>query len=949
MHKLSPKFILFLLATISQLLVRAQVGFKKEYGTPSNEQGCFVTKMEGSKILIGGIVLTDNKRKVQLLKLDSCLNVEFNKEYQENDVEGIGGNGLGTNYFDHLQNNNLILCGNTGKFSGSNGCPFVMEVDKSGNTVWSKAYSNIKGGIYWNVIRRSASGCYYTSGGGYSDFGFSINKIDSAGNILWMKKISSNIGYALVPSSIIPLINDEFVAIAHLQLGYPHSIAIFRFDSSGNLIWKRYIVSTKPYEDLYPNSATLLNQKIIICGYVNDSGSNQGLMLVLDLNGNTNIVKTYKFNDSTVMFSTPLITSDNNISIIGISQPQPNKVVSAALIKIDTMGNFKWAKKYNDSNNAFFTCHLQTEDGGYYLLGNKLSYINNQDFYFIKVDSLGKSACDYEDINVVVTDRTFKIDTNIKLYDSVITDMVTYPMYMKVKDVAVRERTYCNTQEPFAGIGSALGQDTIIVCDTNIYHIVNFKSNPNSQYYWSTGDTDRRGITVTQTGTYKLRVVKGICESIDSVYVIIAPMDNIVSTRDTLICAGNQITLNAQLKNGTIANIYSYSWSTGDTTQYIKASAAGVYKVTIKNQYGCKLIDSFKVMFIDSLKITNKEDTIICVGQQIVLYINTKGGAMATIKYNWFDMQGNIISNNKNYNTGILNTTTSYIYSVSDKCLIYTDTVTIYVREPLQVQFTSPIDICRGDTAALFVEGSGGDSLAYNYNWDNGLKKGKSQHVFPTTSTLYKVTLHDNCTLKDDTATVMVNVNSPTAFFDAVPDRTTIFHPQIVFNNKTVNSNNSNWYFGDGDSSLNQKNFSQYHNYRDTGTYKVKLVASNNFGCLDSSINTIIIADTFTCYIPNAFYPQSKVGNHIFYPIINDAKIIDMSIYNRWGELVYKTPIGCEPINGKYQGGNDCAVWNGKFMNNSSDCEQGIYLYTITFTDFSNFKHDFMGYLYLIR
>lgn len=74
-----------------------------------------------------------------------------------------------------------------------------------------------------------------------------------------------------------------------------------------------------------------------------------------------------------------------------------------------------------------------------------------------------------------------------------------------------------------------------------------------------------------------------------------------------------------------------------------------------------------------------------------------------------------------------------------------------------------------------------------------------------------------------------------------------------------------------------------------------------------------------------------------------------MTIYNRWGELVYKTTEGCEPINGKYISGNDCGAWNGKRMNTNAECEQGEYLFMIRFVD-SNFKaHDYNGIVYLIR
>ncbi len=102
-------------------------------------------------------------------------------------------------------------------------------------------------------------------------------------------------------------------------------------------------------------------------------------------------------------------------------------------------------------------------------------------------------------------------------------------------------------------------------------------------YLWSTGATTSC-ITVSEAGTYSVTVTSTAgCESMCSATLVVNPLPVCNITGDLFICAEGQITELCVTGEG------SYLWSTGETTNCITVSAAGVYSVTITGTGGCVL------------------------------------------------------------------------------------------------------------------------------------------------------------------------------------------------------------------------------------------------------------------------------------------------------------------------------------------------------------------------
>ena len=110
----------------------------------------------------------------------------------------------------------------------------------------------------------------------------------------------------------------------------------------------------------------------------------------------------------------------------------------------------------------------------------------------------------------------------------------------------------------------------------------------------------------------------------------------------------------------------------------------------------------------------------------------------------------------------------------------------------------------------------------------------------------------------------------------------------VNFINKSQNASAYLWTFGANDSSHVT---SPTYIYTDSGNYVITLVAYSNNGCQNDTAYGIIkvIDGTITIYIPNAFSPNNDGINDVF--DINGVGIANYhySIYNRWGEEVFRT------------------------------------------------------------
>jgi gliding motility-associated-like protein len=110
------------------------------------------------------------------------------------------------------------------------------------------------------------------------------------------------------------------------------------------------------------------------------------------------------------------------------------------------------------------------------------------------------------------------------------------------------------------------------------------------------------------------------------------------------------------------------------------------------------------------------------------------------------------------------------------------------------------------------------------------------------------------------------------------------------------------------------------YTFEDTGSFEIRQVVQNEFGCIDSMSLFARVQDGFNLFVPNSFSPDGDGLNDYFKVYGQDIRSFNMKIYSRWGQLLYES--------------NDLdSGWDGKTRLSDSVLPSGSYFYMIEVVD----------------
>ena len=253
--------------------------------------------------------------------------------------------------------------------------------------------------------------------------------------------------------------------------------------------------------------------------------------------------------------------------------------------------------------------------------------------------------------------------------------------------------------------------------------------------------------------------------------------------------------------------------------------------------------------------------------------------------------------------------------------------------EPLCVSFQDLSIIATGINIGLIWNLGDGSVINNSQTFDHCYTN-DSVYLSNTFNVTITITSDSGCvsTLsKNNYITVYPN---PVSNFSAQPEATTITDPVISIKDLSIGANFWNWNFGDLTSSILYN--PSPHAYSDTGSYKIRLITSTIYGCVDSAFQTIVIDPDFMFYIPNTFTPDNDGMNDNFSGKGLFIKNYEMTIFDRWGNQLYRTFDIYKPWDGKTNKGNEIAPTD-------------VYIYSIKVTDFKMKKHKYNGIINLVR
>ncbi len=368
----------------------------------------------------------------------------------------------------------------------------------------------------------------------------------------------------------------------------------------------------------------------------------------------------------------------------------------------------------------------------------------------------------------------------------------------------------------------------------------------------------------------------------DSVLVTINSSTLQVSVPNyTMSCLNENVTLTANVVGGNGSE--TYLWSTGAITTSIQVAPTTTTNYTLTVNDVCSSYNTVATVtvpvFAPLVLSVNNNTTLNCPGDPIVLSASFVGGAQPSLLINWSDGINNFIGNNITVNPTV---TTTYTATVNDTCAFDNSTtsftVTVPNHSPLQLVMSNDTTICAGDTLTLFATASGGDGT-YNYSWNGGFSA-SSFPIQPNFDRNYFISVTDGCGTQVDSM-VTVNVTSSEANFsyEYISEFT------VEFTDSSYNNIISNWWtFGLNGSGSGTN---PIHTFDTDGAHDVLLIVQDINGCYDTIMKTI--RPPIFIYGPNSFTPDGDGVNDVFRFKGMGIEFYELLIYNRWGELMFKS------------------------------------------------------------
>ena len=433
------------------------------------------------------------------------------------------------------------------------------------------------------------------------------------------------------------------------------------------------------------------------------------------------------------------------------------------------------------------------------------------------------------------------------------------------------------------------------------------------------------GTPINSSGNYidSLTTYSG-CDSVVTLDIVFSNNPTVTSP-DLQLCLGDSTLL---IPSG----VTTYTWSPTVNfvdnlgQMWVNPTVTSNYVLQGTNLEGCIDLDTVIVVVnpLPNIQLI-VSDNSVCFGSPV--QFNASGGD----SYSWTGQDLNMyIGDNQLINP--LNSGMYVVIGTSVSGCTSSDSTFILVNPfPSISAIPESSEICFGEYVSFQILG------ADFYQWSNGQSSTiyTYQPLISESLTIIGTTTF-GCT---DTTQVAVIVH-PNPIADFILDRNllTSDDPTITISNLSSGNLVNLWDFGDGNQLVNSLNTIEYSYPFSEGDYLIKLTVSSIDGCMDSTEQLIQIKGDVIYYVPNCFTPDGDEFNNSFLPIFTsgfDPMNYELTIYNRWGEIVFVSE-------------NHLTAWNGSY--NNMICPDGIYSYIIKYKipDLDLFKY-ISGQINLIR
>ena len=429
---------------------------------------------------------------------------------------------------------------------------------------------------------------------------------------------------------------------------------------------------------------------------------------------------------------------------------------------------------------------------------------------------------------------------------------------------------------------------------------------PGYSYVWNNGATteDLSGLTA---GTYSVTITDANgCQHSNQIFIN-QPEELTSEPEITSDYNGSDISCfgasdgsaSLSVNGGTPG--YTYIWMNSDNevignSPTISGIPSGVYNVLTIDANGCQSSASVTLsdpefLFTDINTLTdyyglpvsceNKEDGVI----EVVFE-----GGTPTYTIAW---------ENPASNSAILSNIGPGEYTVTiydaNGCQI-SDNIVLEGHPIPEFSPAPPVEVCIGDELILDCITEPGNNVIWTFSngyTDNSCSPSPFTVDFVgCIDASVEVTSPFGCTNTWLLSDYICSNPLPDADFTTTPSDVTFISSTAYFENLSTGAVSYEWNFGDNSPNSFQENVQ--HTFPDAGPgqYTITLIATSEFGCIDSISKPIRVKDALIFYVPNTFTPDGDNFNNTFLPVFYsgfDPYDYTLLIFNRWGECIFES------------------------------------------------------------
>ena len=393
----------------------AQETFQVTFGGTGVDYGYAVKQTMDSGYIVAGYTTSfgAGNRDVYLIRTDKSGQKLWSKTYGAANIDYAWT-------IDIAVDGGFLIGAHSGSFGAGSHDIYLIKCDSVGLVEWTKVYGGGSAdGAY--SLQQTADGGYivsaHTSSFGAGQHDVYLIKINNSGDTLWTRAYGGTSGDYL--RAVHQTVDGGYVLVAEtFSFGAGSAdVYLLKTDSLGKVMWtKTYGGSSSDYG--YSVKQTF-DGGFIIAGFTNSFGAGQFDLYVTktDMNGVVIWSKTYGGASSDYGHSV-IQTLDSGYVICGYTLSF-GMATQVYLVKLDSDGNLLWSKTYGGSGNDFGWSVEQTTDSGFVITGNTDSFgRGNRDVYLIKTDRFGNSGCHEAVAATIVSDAATITGSTQTLIDS---------------------------------------------------------------------------------------------------------------------------------------------------------------------------------------------------------------------------------------------------------------------------------------------------------------------------------------------------------------------------------------------------------------------------------------------------------------------------------------------------------------------------------------------------